>query len=253
MRFCIPLPCFYKKISFAAALQSVAALGFDAVETYGWKDLNPSEVRAACTETGVELLSMCTTEFRMTDPQFRPLWLAGLEESAKAATLMGVKKLITQVGPDTGAEREYQHQAIVETLTLAKPILETYGVTVMIEPLNVLVDHPGYYLIHSSEAFQIVREVNHPLVKVVYDIYHQQISEGNIIPNLTRNLDCIAHLHAAGHPGRHELQSGESDYRVILSAAEKAGYRGACGLEYNPTLPPEESLKTFRALYGDLL
>ncbi len=253
MRFCIPLPCFYPNLPFTQAVKNVASLGFDAVETYQWQGLNPAEVRAACSEFGVELLSMCTTEFRMTDPRFRSLWLSGLEESAKAAASMGVKKLITQVGPDTGAERAVQHNAITETLIQAKPILETYGVTVMIEPLNVLVDHPGYYLIHASEAFDIVREVNHPLVKVVYDIYHQQISEGNIIPNLTRNLDCIAHLHAAGHPGRHELQLGESDYRVILTAAHKAGYQGACGLEYHPTLSPEESLKSFRERYGTLL
>lgn len=253
MRFCVPIPCFYKKVSFADAVKSVASLGFDAVETYQWKNLDPDSVRAVCEETGVEFLSMCTTEFRMTDPQFRTLWLEGLKESCIAANRMGVGKLITQVGPDTGAEREYQHQAIVETLRQAKPILETYGVTVMIEPLNVLVNHPGYYLVSSTEAFEIVRQVNHPKVKVVYDIYHQQISEGNIIPNLTGNLDCIAHLHAAGHPGRHELQYGESDYRVILSAAAKAGYTGACGLEYGPLLDPIESLKTFREIYADLL
>ena len=74
----------------------------------------------------------------------------------------------------------------------------------MIEPLNTLFNHPGYYLWSAVEGFDIIREVDHPLVKVVYDIYHQQIMEGNIIPNITQNLDCIAHLHSAGHPGRHE-------------------------------------------------
>ena len=253
MRFCVPLPCFYRNVPFADAIKSVASLGFDAVETYQWKNLDPKVVRAVCEETGVEFLSMCTTEFRMTDPQFRTLWLEGLKESCIAADQMGVGKLITQVGPDTGAERGYQHEAIVETLRQAKPILDTYGITVMIEPLNILVNHPGYYLVSSTEAFEIVRQVNHPRVKVVYDIYHQQISEGNIIPNLTGNLDCIAHLHSAGHPGRHELQFGESDYRVILNAAAKAGYTGACGLEYRPLLDPIESLKTFRGIYSDLL
>ncbi|MBO5221857.1 MAG: TIM barrel protein [Clostridia bacterium] len=253
MRFCVPLPCFFKKTDFADALRTVADLGFDAVETYNWKNLDPDAVRAACAETGVEFLSMCTTEFRMTDPQFRTLWLEGLKESCIAANQMGVGKLITQVGPDTGAERGYQHEAIVETLRQAKPILDTYGVTVMIEPLNVLVNHPGYYLVSSLEGFDIVREVDHPHVKVVYDIYHQQVSEGNIIPNMTKNLDCIAHLHSAGHPGRHELQYGESDYHVILKAADDAGYTGACGLEYGPLLEPIESLKTFRKLYADLL
>ena len=92
--------------------------------------------------------------------------------------------------------------------------------------------------------------MNHPLVKMVFDIYHQQIMEGNIIPNITGNLDCIAHLHAAGHPGRNELQSGENDYNVIFAAVDRAGYTGACGLEYTPLMPPEESLAEALRRYG---
>ncbi|MBQ4088954.1 MAG: TIM barrel protein, partial [Clostridia bacterium] len=176
--------------------------------------------------------------------------LDGLRESCEAANKLGVKKLITQVGQDTGAPREEQHAAIVETLKLAKPILEAAQVTIMIEPLNTYVNHPGYYLWSSVEGFEIVREVDSPYVKVVYDIYHQQVMEGNIIPNVTQNLDCIAHLHAAGHPGRHEMQYGESDYKVIFAAIDKAGYTGACGLEYGPLMPPEESLIIAKHIYG---
>ena len=207
-------------------------------------------MRRTCEETGVELLSMCTSEFRMTDPTFRQAWLDGLEESCQAANRMGVKRLITQVGQDTGAPREQQHAAIVETLNLARPILEKSGVTIMLEPLNTLVNHPGYYLWSAVEGFEIIREVNHPLVKLVYDIYHQQVMEGNIIPNITKNLDCIAHLHSAGHPGRNELQYGENDYKVIFAAVDKAGYTGACGLEYRPLMDPEESLREAMRLYG---
>ena len=124
------------------------------------------------------------------------------------------------------------------------------GVTIMLEPLNTLVNHPGYYLWSAVEGFEIIREVNHPLVKLVYDIYHQQVMEGNIIPNITKNLDCIAHLHSAGHPGRNELQYGENDYKVIFAAVDKAGYTGACGLEYRPLMDPEESLREAKRLYG---
>jgi len=249
MRLCVPIPCFFKGTDFTDAIRQVAALGFDAAETYGWKGLDLDAVRATCEETGVELLSMCTTEFRMTDPACRELWLAGLKESCEAAVKVGAKRLITQVGPDTGAPREKQHASIVAALKAAAPILESTGVTIMIEPLNTLVNHPGYYLWSAVEGFEIIREVDHPLVKVVYDIYHQQIMEGNIIPNITGNLDCIAHLHAAGHPGRHELQAGESDYKVIFAAVDKAGYTGSCGLEYNPLMDPMESLKEARRIY----
>ena len=250
MRLCVPIPCFFGDMDFCEGLRRVKALGYDAAETYNWKGLDFDAVRRTCEETGVELLSMCTSEFRMTDPTFRQAWLDGLEESCQAANRMGVKRLITQVGQDTGAPREQQHAAIVETLNLARPILEKSGVTIMLEPLNTLVNHPGYYLWSAVEGFEIIREVNHPLVKLVYDIYHQQVMEGNIIPNITKNLDCIAHLHSAGHPGRNELQYGENDYKVIFAAVDKAGYTGACGLEYRPLMDPEESLREVKRLYG---
>ena len=250
MRLCVPIPCFFGQMDFAEAIRRVRALGFDAAETYNWKELDAESVRRACAENGVELLSMCTTEFHMTDEAFRSKWLDGLRESCAAARALGVKRLITQVGPDTGAPREKQHENIVETLRQAAAILEDSGVTVMLEPLNTLVDHKGYYLWSAVEGFEIIREVNHPLVKMVFDIYHQQIMEGNIIPNITGNLDCIAHLHAAGHPGRNELQSGENDYNVNFAAVDKAGYTGACGLEYTPLMPPEESLAEALRRYG---
>ena len=249
MRYCIPVPCFFGNMDFADAIRKIGSLGFDAAETYNWKKLNFDAVRGACEESGVELLSMCTTEFNLTNPDMRKAWLDGLLESCKAAKELNVKRLITQVGNDTGARLEFQHNSIVKGLKEAKPILEEYGVTVMIEPLNTYVNHPGYYLTSSVEAFDIIREVNNPFVKVVYDIYHQQIMEGNIIPNVTKNLDCIAHLHGAGHPGRNEFQYGESDYKVIISAIDKAGYTGALGLEYKPLLEPVESIKEFKRIY----
>lgn len=249
MRICIPVPCFFGKMDFCEAIAKIAQLGFDAAETYNWKSLDLDAVRHACEQSGVELLSMCTTEFNMTNPAKREDWLNGLKESCAAAKRVGASKLITQVGADTGEERARQHDSIVAALKQAKPILEDSGVTIMIEPLNIYVNHPGYYLWSSREAFEIIHEVDHPLVKVVYDIYHQQVMEGNIIPSITQNLDCIAHLHSAGHPGRHELQFGENDYKVIFAAVDKAGYTGACGLEYGPTMDSVESLKEFRRIY----
>ncbi len=250
MRLCIPVPCFFGRMDFSDALKKIGELGFDCAETYGWKNLDLDAVRAAVEESGVELRSLCTSEFRMTSPEHRQLWLDGLKESCIAAKKVGATRLITQVGQDTGAPREEQHAAIVETLRQAKPILDEYGIIIMLEPLNSYYNHPGYYLTSSLEGFDIVREVDHPLVKIVYDIYHQQIMEGNIIPNVTNNLDCIAHLHGAGHPGRHEMWNGESDYKVILDAIDKAGYTGAIGLEYSPLMDPVESLLEAKRRYS---
>lgn len=249
MKFDIPVPCFFGNMNFCDAVVRISQLGFSAVETYDWKSLPLEQVKYTCLNNNIELISICTSFFNMTDPELRAEWLNGLNESCEAAKILGVKKLITQVGNDTGKERAFQHESIVNALIQAKPILEKFGNTIMIEPLNTLFDHKGYYLWSAHEAFDIIREVNSPFVKVVYDIYHQQVSEGNIIPSITDNLDCIAHLHCAGHPGRHELQSGENDYHVIFEAVDRAGYNGYCGLEYNPIMQPEESLKQFRSIY----
>ena len=193
---------------------------------------------------------MCTTEFRMTAPEYRQCWLDGLKESCEAANKVGAARRITQVGADTGEPREKQHESILDALEAAKPILADSGVTVMLEPLNTYVNHPGYYLWSAYEGFDLIKEANHPNIKLIYDIYHQQVMEGNIIPSVTGNLELIAHLHCAGHPGRHEPWLGENNYNYIFDAIDKAGYKGACGLEYTPTMDPIESLKKAKELYN---
>ncbi|MBP3699607.1 MAG: TIM barrel protein [Oscillospiraceae bacterium] len=253
MKLCVPIPCFFPSASseeVCAAIRAVADLGYDTVELYDWRMLKPDDVRDVLIETGVELRSILVPENRLTAPACRELWLSSLQMTCEAAVRLGVKHAITQVGNDTGAPRAHQHDVIVQTLKAAKPILEYYGVTVMPEPLNVKVNHPGYYLTKAEEAFDVVREVDSPYVKVIYDIYHQQITEGDIIPTVTANLDCIAHLHAAGHPGRHELWEGELNYRYIFDVLDRVGYTGACGLEYAPMGDPAESLRRARELYG---
>ncbi len=248
MRLCVAIPCFFNNMDFCDAIEKVASLGYDAAETYRWQNLDLERVKETLQKTGVELLSMCTTEFRLNDPDYRNAWVEGVHQSCIAAQKLGVKRLITQVGNDTG--KDDQHQSIVDGLKAGAPILQRYGVTVMIEPLNTYVNHPGYYLWSSKEAFDIINEVNEPSVKVIYDIYHQQVMEGNIIPSVVNNLDKIAHLHGAGHPGRHEMQNGENNYRYIIDEIDKAGYKGALGLEYSPLLGAEESLKKAKELFG---
>ena len=250
MRFCVSIPCFYGNIDFCEAIRRAKKAGYDAVETWGWEDLELSKVKETLQEEGMEFVDMCTTEFRMTDPSYREAWLAGLKKTIEAAKYLGVKKLISQVGPDTGAPREKQHEAIVTTLREAAPILKDAGITMMIEPLNTYVDHKGYYLTTAKEGAEIIREVGSPYVKMLFDIYHQQIMEGNLIPNLREYMDTIAHIHAAGHPGRHEPWLGETDYKNVFKAAEDAGFTGFCGLEYFPTTDPDESLKKFMEIYG---
>jgi hydroxypyruvate isomerase len=119
---------------------------------------------------------------------------------------------------------------------------------VVVEPLNVLVDHPGYYLTASAEGFEILDEVGSQAVKLLFDIYHQQITEGNLLANIVPHIKQIGHFHVADVPGRHEPGTGEINYANVFHAIDKAGYEGFVGLEYWPTVPAADTLRTVRAL-----
>ncbi|MDQ0058974.1 hydroxypyruvate isomerase [Paenibacillus harenae] len=133
-------------------------------------------------------------------------------------------------------------------MRLAAPIAEEAGITLLLEPLNTAVDHPGYLLTSSSEAFNLIELVNSDHVKVLFDIYHQQITEGNLIRSMLGNLQSIGHLHAAGCPGRHELQFGEIHYANVIQALRSAGYSNYFGLEFFPSAQPSQGLEFAKSL-----
>jgi len=114
-------------------------------------------------------------------------------------------------------------------------LAEKENVVINIEPLNSVVECKGHYLDSQYTGFEIIKCVNSPFVKMVYDIYHIVVMEGNIIENITQNIDLISHFHSAGVPGRNELFLGESNYPNIIKAIEKTGFTGYFGVEYWPS------------------
>lgn len=230
--------------SISEATSLVKSCGIDAFEFWCWWEKDLDEVIAARDAAELKIACCCTKFISLVDPATRADYLAGLDESIAAAQKLDTPTLISQVGDfRPGVDRKEQHQCLVDGLKAAAPMLEAGGITLVIEPLNELVDHAGYYLVRSDEAFEIIDEVGSPNVKVVYDIYHQQISEGHLIHNLTTNIDKIAHFHAAGNPGRHELSHGEINYPKIFEAIRQTSYDGYIGLEYWPAEDPASGLK----------
>jgi hydroxypyruvate isomerase len=226
------------------AIATVAEAGLPAMEFWGWWDRDLETLQAARAKHGLELSACCTQFISLVDPGLRSAYLEGLGASIEAARELGTKTLISQVGDfRVGVPRADQHQALLDGLKEAVPLLEQAGITLVIEPLNDLVDHAGYYLVRSDEAFELVDEVGSPNVKVVFDIYHQQISEGHLIDTITRNIDRIGHFHAAGNPGRHELTRGEIHYPAIFQAIHETAFSGYVGLEYWPLDDPLPGLE----------
>lgn len=228
----------------AEAIPQVAECGYGAIEFWCWWEKDLPQLIELCRKHDLQVAACCTRFVSLVDPTQRTAYLQGLKESILAAQQLGCKTLISQVGDALpGVARQEQHACLVQGLREAADLLLGTGVTLAIEPLNELVDHAGYYLVRSDEAFQIIDEVQSPNVGVTFDIYHQQISEGHLIHRITQNIDKIAHFHAAGNPGRHELTLGEIDYRQVFAAIAQSDYAGYIGLEYWPKQPPQLGLR----------
>lgn len=229
------------------ALTKVAACGYRAFEFWCWWEKDLDALLSLRDRLDLQVAACCTKFVSLVDPAARDEYLAGLEESIAAAQRLGCPVLISQVGDfRPGIARSEQRACLVEGLRASAKLLEGSGVTLAIEPLNELVDHPGYYLVRSDEGFEMIDQVGSPHIKLTFDIYHQQISEGHLIHNIEKNIDQIAHFHAAGNPGRHELTIGEINYPQVLQAIDASNFGGYLGLEYWPSGDAEQGLREVR-------
>jgi hydroxypyruvate isomerase len=230
---------------FEERIDCVAEAGLGAFEFWDWpgKDINLLNERRQLHDLEVAAFIM-EPRGGLVSADAHAKLRQDASRSIAIAQILECQTLIVLVGRESSAlSRQEQHDNIVHGLKQVAPLAEDAGVTLLIEPLNVIVDHAGFYLSSSQEAFQIVEEVGSSNVKVLFDIYHQQISEGNLIANITEHLDMIGYLHLADVPGRHEPGTGEINYANVLQRISEAGYNGYVGLEYQPSGDSYQSLK----------
>lgn len=235
------------------AIERAASLGVDAIEFWDVGSVDAESIRTACEEHGVGVsASTCVgvaantsgTGPGLTDPSVHDEAVADIERSLELGDAVGVDALVVTVGParedlPPGTE----HRAIVNVLRDAAPAAKRAGIDLVLEPLNTRVDHPGYYLESSYEAYEIVDAVDSPAVSVLFDVYHQQVTEGNVIQNLETHVEFVGYVHVADVPGRHEPGTGELNYEHVFAALEDAGYEGHVGLEYAPSRPVDETIE----------
>jgi len=237
----------YKGKDVVYHLEKVKEHGFNGLEYYGWWDLNLKEVAKEQERIGVGIIATCTKFFNLVDGTRRADYIDGLKQTIEACTVLGTKSIITQTGNVIdGVPRETQQQAMIETLKQCAPLLEKAGITLEVEPLNGLVDHKGHFLQYSDESVSVIDQINSPNVKLVFDVYHQQITEGNVIRNATSYLERINHYHIADNPGRKQPGTGELNYINILNAIKETGFSGFVGLECGYTKDTDEALEEFK-------
>ena len=247
LKYSLCIEPIFENYDFYDRIKIAADAGLDAIEFWDPADRDVDKIAAITQRLNIGV-AICTTvtpwALRMNESISKVQ--QSVKESIKKAKAMNCQSLIGLSG-EVDCVKNTQKGILINNLIAVKEICESEGVTLNMEMLNSYVDHKGYYLDCSHEGFEIVRCANSENIKVLFDIYHMQIMEGNIISTIKANIDKIGHFHSAGVPGRHELYLGEINYPGIIAEIDKLDYKGYFGLEYWPTLENRASLEKVMA------
>lgn len=224
-----------------AQIKFMADQGFRAMFDNGLMNRPVSEQEAIAGETarlGMELgpfvayADFKVKSFVTRDDSVREMLGAKLKTAIETSKRTNAKATLVVPGRfDESLDWDYQTANVVETLKWCAGVCEPAGLIIVIEPLNPK-DHPGLFLTKMSQAYQIVRAVGSPACKIVDDIYHQQITEGNIIPNIKACWDQIGAFHLGDSPGRKEPGTGELNFKTIFAHLQSKGYQGVLCMEH---------------------
>src|SRR5437868_9259801 len=209
----ITLWTVYRKLPFPQRLEKVAAAGYHAVELVNefkdWKPQDFAEARRKKRELGIEIDGTCGVWVPLSDPSKRDAFLKSLRDVIPTMHELECSRLIMQVGDKIpGLSQADMHAGCIETLKRGADIAAENNIELLIENIDPK-ENPKYFLTSSAEGLDIVRSVGNPHVKFLYDFFHEQIAEGNLIEKLEKNIDLVGLVHIADVPGRHHPGTGE--------------------------------------------
>jgi hydroxypyruvate isomerase len=252
LRFSVCIEKIFEDMPFEQRMEHVKDHGFSAFEFSGRDRRDMNITLALKMALKLDLIAFLGSTTSLVDPSLRPQFESDITRAASLAVDLSCDNLIVHSGPAlAGVPREQQHQSIVEGLQAVIETIRDAGVTLLLEPLNPI-DAPNVFLTSSDEGFDIIRTVNDPNVRLLFDVYNQQISEGNLSARMIKNLDLIGHIHVADVPGRREPGTGEINYKYIFKLLRRHGYRGYIGLDYIPQTNSKISLEAMRMMIKQL-
>lgn len=245
-KFAVNVEMWFTKLPFLDRIRASAKLGFPAVEFWPWQGKDIPALAALLKELKIQAAQFTAWGFEpgMNDPKNRDKFLQAIEDGCKVAKQIDCKLMTVVGGNDQkGMSQSQMHANIIAALKEAAPLAEKAGITLILEPMNIRVDHKGHCLYGSEASTKICRAVNSPNVKINWDLYHMHITEGDLCRRLREGFDQVGYLQVADNPGRHEPGTGEIYYPRVMKEAWDLGYRGFVGLE---CVPKEGELKAAR-------
>jgi hydroxypyruvate isomerase len=243
-RLSVCVEMLWSHLPFEERIQRAAKAGVQAIEFWDYSKEESGAIAAATRAAGVQVAAfVCEPGFALTGPTPVAEHVTGVRRAAAVGRELGCATLIVTAGNVVAGETsEATRRRVLRKLTAMAVAAAEENVTLVLEPLNPFIDHPGYWLTEMAQAADLVEEVGNEHLMILYDIYHQQLTEGKIIVNLRRYAPLIGHIHVAATPGRTNLVGGDLDYRAIFGAIDQVGYTGYVGLELRPSGTPEEAV-----------
>ena len=216
-------------------VDAAVASGFGSAEIWFWPNWDIEELGRRSRSLGLEIVQLGGWDFEPRLHEVPAAFRAGIQHAVEVAVELDVPRINVN-GPylQSADEPGSVRAAVTETIAGVVDILEDANRTLMVEPMNREVDHPGYSLPFSADVLDICRSIESPHVGINWDLYHLAISEGDLSANLERGADHIAYVQIADHPGRHEPGTGDIPYAEVLEAVSASGYGGPIGLECSP-------------------
>ena len=246
MKYSLCTEMMYQKLDFTERFKAASADGFEYCEFWRWEGRDWNKISDSVKQAKMKISSFSGDDkYSLIDPEDVSSYLDFLERSIDKAVSIGCPNLVIHtdaLNPADGSAKKTrnnlsQDQKLINAYDLLKkcaPLAEKGGITLVLEPLNTLVDHKNYFLSDPDRAFELIDAVASENIRLLFDIYHMQIMKGNIIERLQKNIDRIGYIHAADVPGRHEPGTGELSYKNIFAALKEAGYDGFIGFELSP-------------------
>ncbi len=254
LTYAVNVEMTWTKLPFLDRIRKVKEAGFSHYEFWPWRGKDIDAILKLNHELGLTTVQFSASPVKgfghgitNPDPARREEFEEEIRTAVAVARKLGVKKICVVAGEEArGHSRDEQTSAVIAALKAGAKIVEPEGITIILEPLNILVDHPRQLIIRSPQAAEVLKAVGSPNVKMLFDIYHQQISEGNLSGNIRKYHELIGYYQLADHPGRHEPTTGEINYPFVLKTIHDVGYRDPIGMEMSPKSDPMLAFKAIR-------
>ncbi|MCA1600682.1 MAG: TIM barrel protein [Acidobacteria bacterium] len=260
MKISLCLEMLFTDCLFIERLAVASRLGYGAIEFWDWRDKDLPALAEVAAHLGLTVAAMSgNRQHALIDADARAELIEEMDQVFAAAGQLNCRRIMMlsdvladdgSAAPTPARPAEEKIEIMADNLRALAGRAEAASVTLLLEPLNTALDHRGCFLNDSTLGVEIVRRVNSPQVKLLYDIYHMSMMGEDVLTEIDKNLEWIGYFHVADLPGRHQPGTGNIDYQAVNTLLRRAKYEGFIGMEFSALGPDEQAARAALEIFG---